>query len=150
MVKVKDFWNYFCNDLEYRFFSGVPHTVFKNLYKKMNTSFLHYIPAVNANAAIGMVNGISLTGMNGAAIISMYDLETCLTNIKRFNFKYKIPLVLLINKEKESTKEVDEFIIRYNVNIVNLSNNFKMNLDAVTNISDGEVSLLLVEEGVFI
>jgi len=151
MVKAKEFWNYLCNDLEYRFFSGIPHIVFNSLYKKMNKSFLHYIPAVNADAAVGLVNGVRLTGMNSAVIVGLKDLETCLSNILRFNFEYKLPIVVFINKEKEgSSKFLAEFLFNYNVKVVDLSDNFMSDLDLVTDVSDCVMSLLLVEDGFLI
>ena len=151
MIKAKDFWSYLCNDLEYRFFSGVPHIVFKSLYKKMNKSFLHYIPAVNADAAVGLVNGVRLTGMNSAVIIGSEDLETCLVYIQRFNIKYELPLVILSNKvDDDNFKMITEFIVNYKVNVIDLSENFKKDLDLVTNFSKHNLSLLQVGEGIII
>ncbi len=151
MIKAKDFWGYLCNDLEYRFFSGVPHVVFKSLYKKMNKSFLHYIPAVNAETAVGLVNGVRLTGMKSAVIIGLRELETCLHTIQRFNLEYNLPLVILSNKEEEGDfKALAEFLFNNKVNIVDLSDDFNTDLDSITNISEHNISLLLVKEGVFI
>ena len=150
MIKVKDFWNYLCNDLEYRFFSGVPHIVFKSLYKKMNKSFLHYIPAVNAETAVGLVNGVRLTGMKSAVIIGLRELETCLHTIRQFNLEYNLPLVILSNKEEGDFKDLADFLFNNTVNVVDLSDNFTTDLDSVTNISEHNISLLLVKEGVFI
>jgi len=152
MIKAKDFWNYFCNDLGYRFFSGVPHIVFKQLYKKMNKSFLHYVPAVNASAAVWLVNGISLTGMNSAVIIGIDDLENCINNTIKFNIEHELPLVILINKSflKEDVKFIEEFISNYNVKVVALSKNYKADLDLLTDTSNNLLSLLLVGEGMII
>ena len=151
MIKAKDFWSYLCNDLEYRFFSGVPNIVFKSLYKKMNNSFLHYIPAVNSEAVIGVVNGIRLTGMNSMAIMGLDDLETCLISIQRFNIEYKLPLTIISNKvDNNNFKILSEFIINYKINVVDLSKNFTEDLDSVTNFSIHNLSLLLVEEGFII
>lgn len=150
MVKVKDFWNYLCNGLEYRFFSGVPHIVFKQLYKKMDKSFLHYVPAVNANAAVGLVNGVRLSGMNSAVIIGLKDLETCFSNILQFNFEYELPLVVIANKEKETLNHIEEFLFTNNVNAVDLSSDFTTDLNSIVDVTKNRMSLLLVEEGILI
>ena len=152
MIKAKDFWNYFCNNLEYRFFSGVPHIAFKQLYKKMNKSFLHYVPAVNASAAMWLVNGVSLTGMNSAVIISIYDLGNCINNTIKFNIEHDLPLVVLVNKPslKEDIKFVKDFIFNYKVKVVELSENFTDDLDLLSDTSNNLLSLLLVEEGMVI
>ena len=89
--------------------------------------------------------------MNSAVIISLRDLETCLSSIQRFNLEYNLPLVIFANKDKESDFKITaEFLFHHKSNVVDLSDNFKADLDLVTNTTDYNISLLLVEEGAFV
>ena len=91
MVKAKDFWNYLCEELDYRFFAGVACPGLSPLYKKMDSKFMHYIPAVNEKIGLGLVSGAYMAGYKGALLMDMefaYDI----TSFIRFNVNNRIPL----------------------------------------------------------
>jgi len=106
MVKAKEFWDYLCKDLEYRFFSGVACPGLSPLYKKMNSEIMHYIPAVNERVALGLVSGAYLAGHKGALLIDMefaYDV----TSFIKFNLTHKIPLLVIGYGDKNSVLAYD-------------------------------------------
>ena len=76
MVTKDDFWNFMCDTLEYRFFSGVACKGFDILYKRMPVSKMHYIPAVNERTAIYLCKGTALAGVKSAVFISSSGLFT--------------------------------------------------------------------------
>jgi sulfopyruvate decarboxylase TPP-binding subunit len=105
MVKAQDFWNFICNDLDYRFFAGVPCIGLDPLYKNMNPEFMHYIPAANERLALGLVSGAYFAGLKGGILIDMrygYDLVSLLN----FNITNKIPF-LIIGYSEEDSDNVD-------------------------------------------
>ena len=94
MVKAKDFWNYLCKELDYRFFAGVACPGLAPLYKKMNSKIMHYVPAANERIALGLVSGAYTAGFKGGVLIDMkyaYDL----TSLSHFNIDYRIPLLVI-------------------------------------------------------
>ena len=101
MVKAKEFWDYLCKDLDYRFFAGVACPGLVPLYKKMSSAFMHYVPAANERIALGLVSGAYVAGLKGGLLIDMrfaYDL----TSLFKFNVDYGIPLLVIgYNGEEE-------------------------------------------------
>ncbi len=75
MVKAKDFWEYLCNGLDYRFFAGVPCKGLNFLYSTMSSEFLHYVPAVTEQIAVSFVNGANLAGLNSAVLMSAEEVN---------------------------------------------------------------------------
>jgi sulfopyruvate decarboxylase TPP-binding subunit len=112
MVKAKDFWNYLCEELDYRFFAGVACPGLSPLYKKMDSKFMHYIPAVNEKIGLGLVSGAYMAGYKGALLMDMafaYDI----TSFIRFNVNNRIPLLIIGYGNKNSALTYDfpsEFI----------------------------------------
>lgn len=101
MVKAKDFWNYLCGDLNYRFFSGVVCSGLSPLYKKMDSKVMHYIPAVNERIGLGLVSGAYMAGYKGGLLMDVkfaYDINSFLT----FNVDNKIPLLVIGYSEDEN------------------------------------------------
>ena len=94
MVKAEDFWNYLCNGLEYRFFSGIPCKGLNFLYDKMNVEFMHYVPAINERIAVNLVNGAYLTGVKGAILLPAEKIFTF-----DFNNKNDLPLFVITSGE---------------------------------------------------
>jgi len=106
MVKAKDFWNYLCGELDYRFFSGVPCPGLAPLYKAMRSSFMHYVPAANERIGLGLVSGASLAGVRGGLLIDMklvYDLTSLFT----FNIDNRIPFLIIGYGDKTSVLPYD-------------------------------------------
>ena len=99
MLKAKDFWDYLCNTLEYRFFSGVPCVGFKCLYDKMDSKIMYYIPATKENVALGIISGAYFVGIKGGIFLdgkNFYDIFSWLIG---FNVKYKIPILIFVYTE---------------------------------------------------
>lgn len=109
MVKAKDFWNILCEDLNYRFFSGVADSELEPLYKAMNADIMHYVPAVNEIAALGIVLGAYLAGYSGGILIDL-DFVPDLYRFLLFNNEYKIP-ILIIGMEKETNFNTNDLQI---------------------------------------
>lgn len=94
MVKAKDFWETICNNLEYRFFSGVACPGLLPLYKQMSSDILHYVPAANERIALGLVSGAYLSGFKGGVLLDgrfVTDLERLIS----FNLNYKVPFLMI-------------------------------------------------------
>lgn len=101
MIKAKDFWNYVCNELDYRFFSGVPCKGFKPLYDKMNPEFMHYIPAVNEQVALGMANGANLAGIKSGILIDFDNIYVIYDWLFNFSTTYEVPFLIIAYKESD-------------------------------------------------
>lgn len=91
-MDVRLFWEYLCNDMGYRLFSGVPCRELNVLYNSMDKGVMHYIPAANEGIAVGIVNGATMIGNKAAAImdhrlLNKIDLD--------FNMRNKIPLLVV-------------------------------------------------------
>ena len=94
MVKAKDFWKFICDNLDYRFFSGVACEGLAPLYKSMNADFMHYVPAVNERIALGLVAGARMGGLKGCVLMDsrfIYDMDSFIN----FSADYKIPLLII-------------------------------------------------------
>jgi tRNA(Phe) wybutosine-synthesizing methylase Tyw3 len=76
MVKAKEFWNFICNDLEYRFFAGMPTSEFVGLYDAMDPEIMHYIPASNSQVALNLCSGAYVSGFKSAAILPSNYLDS--------------------------------------------------------------------------
>jgi len=106
MVKAKDFWNYVCEELDYRFFAGVACPDLAPLYKNMNAKFMHYVPAVNERVGLGLVSGACLAGFRGGLLMDMsfaYDI----TSFLLFNIVNRIPLLVIGAGEEDSLLTYD-------------------------------------------
>ena len=108
MVKVKEFWDYLCNELDYRFFAGIPCRGFKPLYDGMNAEFMYYIPAVNERVAMGMVNGARLAGVKSAILIDIDNIYTIYDLLFNFSNIYKIPFLIIAYKSKNSNVDLNK------------------------------------------
>lgn len=144
MIKIKNFWNYLCNDLNYRFFSGKPCLGFKSLYKTMSPETMHYIPAANSTTAVGLVSGASLSGHKGAVLLDAHGLYDILSIIGKFNIKYQIPFLLLIYNNGIKIKNT------LNLPIINISKNYKEELLCLDNkiTARGLPGIVLFNDGV--
>ena len=94
MVKAKEFWDYLCEELDYRFFAGVACPGLEPLYGKMSPNFMHYVPASNERVALGLASGAHVAGFKSGILMDMrfsYDL----TSLFAFNIDYKIPLLVI-------------------------------------------------------
>jgi hypothetical protein len=137
MVKAKEFWDYLCNELDYRFFSGIPCLGLKSLYDEMSPKFMHYIPAANERIALGLVSGAWLSGTKGAVLISSTNILEVINLLKNFNNEYKIPILIICYADNYDWAEQDitSFLLR-NFEIVHIIDDvetFKTNLNLIIN-----------------
>jgi len=70
MAKAVNIWKILWDTLEYKFFTGVAHKGFDALYGKMNPKHMHYIPAVNARAALGIASGTSVNKVKSGVFLA--------------------------------------------------------------------------------
>ena len=143
MVKAKKFWNYLCNDLNYRFFAGVACDGLNPLYKEMNSEIMHYVPAANECIALSLVTGVYITGIKGCVLMNMY-FKNDITTLLEFNIKYKIPLLIIGYGDYKSNKLI------YNFPTIKFSeNSFKKDLKYITSESESNLvpGIVIIEEG---
>jgi len=144
MVKATEFWNYLCEELDYRFFAGVACPGLVPLYKKMNADIMHYIPAANEKIALGLVSGARIAGNKGAVLMDMrfiYDL----TDSFKFNVDYSIPLLVIgYNSGGEDEFPSYDFPVAFII-----GESFKDDLNRVVSRSEDEKvpGLIVIEKG---
>ena len=106
MVKAKEFWNYLCEELDYRFFAGVPCLGLKPLYDTMSSKFMHYIPATNEKMALGLVSGANIANVKSAMLMDSKNILDISSLLISFNKEYKVPaLVICYDEEYYWTKK---------------------------------------------
>ncbi len=146
MVKAKDFWDYLCNDLNYRFFAGVPCKGFKPLYDNMNAEFMHYIPAVNERVAAGVVNGAWLAGVRSAILIDINNIYTVYDLLFNFSNIYKIPFLIIAYKSKDYKINLGFNIPNIELNKTRFKPNLKKFIDMMEELKVPGV--LIIKEGI--
>ena len=143
MVKAKDFWNYLCEEKDYRFFAGVACPGLSPLYKKMDAKIMHYIPAANERIALGLVSGAHTAGFKSGLLLDMrfsYDLSSLFL----FNIDYRIPF-LIIGYGDEDAHVAYDFPRK-----IITTENFKSKLDSVIKTMEKESvpGLIVFKEGI--
>lgn len=144
MVKAKEFWDYLCGELDYRFFSGVACPGLSPLYKQMNSKLMHYVPAVNERIGLGLVSGAYMAGFKGGLLIDMkfaYDL----TSFIKFNVSNRIPLLIIGYSEDKNSRLVYDFPAK-----VITAKSFKKNILSVASKSKEEKvpGLIIIGRGI--
>ena len=139
MVEAKEFINYLCNELEFRFFSGVPCVELQLFYNEMNSDFLHYVPAVNETVAVGIVSGMWLSGTKGCVIIDSKKIDSVRPVLDYVSFKLKIPALFVLGGDFKSDW----------LHTVSLNKSYKKQLNSIINYMDSEKlpSGILLKEG---
>ncbi len=94
-MKAEEFWHHLCTKLDYKFFSGVPCKGSKLLYDKMNSKIMHYVPAVKENVALGLVNGVCLSGLKCGVLFEARHIHNLMDGLTSFNLEYKIPIFMV-------------------------------------------------------
>lgn len=105
-MKAKEFWEFLCEEMDYRFFAGVPCKGLKPLYDSMSSKFLHYIPAVREDVALALTSGASIVGTKSAVLMNfdrLYNLFDCVSS---FNSEYKVPVLILAHCDSDKTELV--------------------------------------------
>ena len=98
-MKVKEFWEFLCEEMDYRFFAGVPCKGFKPLYDSMSPKFMHYIPAVNENVALALTSGVSIAGTKSAVLVKFEGLCRLFGCLVSINIQYKVPVLILTYRD---------------------------------------------------
>lgn len=147
MIKAKEFWEFLCNDLDYKFFAGVPCRGLYPLYNAMDSSIMHYIPSVNERTALGLISGAKYTGVNGGILINASSALKLIDLILNYNIKFKMPLLVLAYEDVE----VNQGLFLFELPSIRLKSNFKKDLKALANKSEtlSVPGIVLIKEGVF-
>lgn len=125
MVKATDFWKFICEKLNYRFFAGVACKGFDRLYRKMNPEFMHYIPAVTEQAAIGLAMGASITSFKSAALIHENGIFDLIKIYNQFILKNPLSFMIFMYTENEFCKKL---LRTQKIPFIVLSEDFKKEL----------------------
>lgn len=128
MVKAKEFMDYLCNKLEFRFFSGVPCPELQLLYNEMNSNAMHYIPAVTETIAVGIASGVWISNIRSCVIMDSEKIDSIKPILNDINIKMKIPILFILGGNLKS----DYF------NIVSLHKGYKKQLDDIINYMNTE------------
>lgn len=96
---MKDFWEEINNNLGFVFISGVPAIEFKDIINGMVPSLLHYVPAVNNIAALGLATGAYISGFKSLVILPSSDFFPLLYQFENINKKEKMPVIFLTDGE---------------------------------------------------
>ena len=99
MAPAKDFWVQACEELNYRFFTGIPFAAVADLYKTMNPTVMHYIPAAHEDIAVKMATGAWISGFKSAVIL---ESEKIINLDLSFNFRNKIPILFITDSNNKS------------------------------------------------
>lgn len=100
MVKEAAFWKHLCEDLNYRFFTGIPFEEVTKLYQNMNKEIMHYIPAVREDVALKLATGAWISGFRSAIILEpkkIYALDMS------FNVRLEIPTLFITSAVQDKT-----------------------------------------------
>jgi sulfopyruvate decarboxylase TPP-binding subunit len=144
MVKAKEFWEYLCKELEYRFFAGVACKGLNPLYKKMNSDIMHYIPAANERIALGLIAGAYVGGFKGGLLMDM-RFKNDITTFLNFSLDYKIPFIIIGYSSIEEEKLIYDLPIIYV-----LDGDYKDDISRVTSESESNCvpGVIVIEEDV--
>jgi len=96
MVEAKEFINYLCNELKFRFFSGVPCIELQLFYNKMDITIMHYIPTVTETIAVGMASGVCISNIKSCVLMDSQKIDTVRPILTTVNFKLKIPILFIL------------------------------------------------------
>ena len=143
MVKAKEFWNFLCEECDYRVFSGVACKGLSNLYKTMSPEFMHYVPAANERIALGILSGACIGGFKGGLLMDMCFKDNIATLLE-FTIDYKIPF-LVIGYGTKDDKLMYDFPSTYISD-----DNFKNKIKKVIKKSETDLvpGLVVIGEGV--
>ena len=87
MLTGKELFDCLCLDKQIRLFSGSPISKFESLYVSFNAELMHYIPAVNDEAALGIIAGAAMLDVKGIAIIEAPFLLRNIVYLNRLSYK---------------------------------------------------------------
>lgn len=140
MMKIKDFWNKLCLELNYVFFAGVPVKDFKLIFNSMDGNKMHYIPTINESIAVGIVSGSFLVGVKGAVFMSSSGFDNINSQLNGFNLFYNLP-VLFIVEDSYNPFKLKQFMFNgEDFNVINEVDNylFDYNKPCILVLSNGD------------
>jgi hypothetical protein len=126
MVKAKEFMDYLCNKLEFRFFSGVPCSELQLLYNEMNSNSMHYIPAVTETIAIGIASGVWVSNIRSCVMMDSKKINSIKPIVDDISVRLEIPTLFIFGGDCKSDY----------LDITSLNKNYKKQLDDVVNYMD--------------
>lgn len=97
---MKDFWQALNEQLGYVFISGVPSEGFVQQINDMDSDYIHFVPSVNTDAAIGLATGAFISGIKACVILDNNDLELIQEKLRRLNSLLNISLIIITNGPK--------------------------------------------------
>lgn len=149
-MKAKEFLEFLCEGMDYRFFAGVPCKGFKPLYDAMHPRFLHYIPAARESVAIALASGAEIAGTKAVVIMSEERIYDIIDHIVSFNIPYGVAPLILAYSEKENKCIIDTLRsnkIPYRF-VADIKKDFKEVIDLV--LSDCVPSIAILRKGTII
>lgn len=146
-MKAKEFWELLCEELNYRFFTGVPSLELKSIYEKMSSRLMYYVPATRENVALGMASGVALSGISSAVFIDADRAHNLMDWLNSFNLEYKVPILIIVSEHSEDSIAKKLFSM-YKVPYRTLKN--AGDIRQITNKikKSNRPGILIVEEGV--
>jgi sulfopyruvate decarboxylase TPP-binding subunit len=123
MVKAKELMDYLCNELEFRFFSGVPCSELQLLYNEMDPNKMHYIPAVTETIAIGIASGVWISNVRSCVMMDSKKINSIKPILDNINIRLEIPVLFIFGGDCKSDY----------LNMSSLHKNYKKQLDDITN-----------------
>ena len=122
-MKAKIFWDCMCEELNFRFFTGVACEGFKSIYNAMDSNMMHYIPSVSESTALGIATGVALTG-NKSCVLMRKDRKGYLDNWLEFNYELEIPVLIILRNNEEIVSGNYDFlkVLRKTVTLIYKNN----------------------------
>ena len=138
MVKAKEFLSCLCEEHNYRFFTGFPCEGLIPIYNAMSSDFMHYIPAVNEQIAVGLANGAFIAGEKS---IVLMDARAVMKVDFSFNIDMYIPIVCIVYGTEKDIDYTDAF------NVFNFSYYEGSTAFEYLSKSKKIINIVLLEEG---
>lgn len=98
MLTGKELFDCLCLDKQIRLFSGSPIGKFESLYASFNAELMHYIPAINDEAALGIITGAAMLNVKGIAVIEAPFLLRNVVYLNRLKTIINKPFLILTDK----------------------------------------------------
>lgn len=94
-----EFWKYLYEELGSVFVSGVPSGVFGTLINTMDSSYMHFVPAVNDEVAIGLCIGAFTAGIKACVLVEKNNLVLLKEKIKRMKYVLNYAIIIITNED---------------------------------------------------
>jgi len=64
---------------------------------------MYYVPATRENVALGMANGVALSGIYSAVFIDADRAHNLMDWLNSFNLEYKVPILIIASEREENS-----------------------------------------------